>query len=251
MRKRIVAGNWKMNKELVEARTLASDLKERVGKVTDPVVLVCPPYTALTEVSMVLRDSEIVVGGQNMHEEDSGAFTGEISAGMLLTSGCSYVILGHSERRQYFSEDDKLVNAKAQKALAAGLTPIICVGEMLDQREAGKTEAVIEGQVHGSLDSLSESDILKTVIAYEPVWAIGTGKTAAPEQAEEVHKQIRGLLGEKFGNRAAGEVPILYGGSVKPENAAGLFEKENIDGALVGGASLKAPDFAAIVNAME
>jgi len=251
VRQKLVAGNWKMNKELVEARALATDLKSRIGEVTDPAVLVCPPYTALTEVSMVLKDSEIAVGGQNMHEEDSGAYTGEISAGMLLTSGCSYVILGHSERRQYFSEDDTLVNAKAVRALAAGLTPIVCVGETLDQREAGNTENVIEGQIRGSLDSLSEADIKTTVVAYEPVWAIGTGKTATPEQAEEVHELIRGLLADKYGKQTADEIPILYGGSVKPDNAAGLFEKENIDGALVGGASLKAADFAAIVKAMK
>ena len=163
MRRKIVAGNWKMHKTLVEAKALASDLKARVGKVKDPLVLVCPPFTALTEVSMALKDSEIEVGGQNMHQEGSGAYTGEVSAEMLLTSGCTYVILGHSERRSYFSEDDKLVNAKARKALAAGLTPIVCVGETRDQREADRTEQVVEGQIRGSLDSLSESDIKKTV----------------------------------------------------------------------------------------
>lgn len=251
MRRRIVAGNWKMYKTIVEAKALVSELKDRVGQVNDPLVLVCPPFTALTEVSMVLKDSEIQVGGQNMHQEDSGAYTGEISAEMLLTSGCTHVILGHSERRSYFSEDDKLVNAKARKALASGLIPIVCVGETLDQRKADRTEQVVEGQIRGSLDSLSESDIKKTVIAYEPVWAIGTGLTATPEQAEEVHGLIRRLLAEKYGEPTAAEVTILYGGSVKPDNAAGLFEKENIDGALVGGASLKAGDFAAIVTAMK
>jgi triosephosphate isomerase len=251
VRRRIVAGNWKMYKTIVEARALVSELKDRVGQVNDPLVLVCPPYTALTEVSMGLKDCEIRVGGQNMHQEDSGAYTGEISAEMLLTSGCTHVILGHSERRSYFSEDDKLVNAKAQKALASGLIPIVCVGETLDQRKADRTEQVVEEQIRGSLDSLSESDIKKTVIAYEPVWAIGTGLTATPEQAEEVHGLIRRLLAEKYGEPTAAEVTILYGGSVKPDNAAGLFEKENIDGALVGGASLKAGDFAAIVTAMK
>jgi triosephosphate isomerase len=251
VRRKIVAGNWKMHKTLVEAKALASDLKARVGKVKDPLVLVCPPFTALTEVSMALKDSEIEVGGQNMHQEGSGAYTGEVSAEMLLTSGCTYVILGHSERRSYFSEDDKLVNAKARKALAAGLTPIVCVGETRDQREADRTEQVVEGQIRGSLDSLSESDMKKTVIAYEPVWAIGTGLTATPEQAEDVHRLIRRLLAEKYGEPTAGEITILYGGSVKADNAAGLFDKENIDGALVGGASLKAGDFAAIVTAMK
>ncbi len=250
MRQRIIAGNWKMNMDLVEARTLAGRLKTLVGNVTDPVVLVCPPFTALTEVSMMLKDCSIVVGSQNMHEEAAGAYTGEISAGMLLTSGCSHVILGHSERRIYFSENDKLVNAKARRALDADLQPIVCVGERLDQREAGRTETIIEGQIRGSLDSLSESDMLRTVIAYEPIWAIGTGKTATPEQAEEVHRQIRRLLADTYDENTAEGVTILYGGSVKPGNAAGLFEKENIDGALVGGASLKADDFAAIVNAM-
>lgn len=250
MRRKVVAGNWKMYKNLVEARALAEALKASVGSVTHPVVVVCPPFTALVEVALVLKDSEIQVGAQNMHEADSGAYTGEVSAEMLLTSGCTYVILGHSERRTLFSETDKCVNAKAKKALAAGLMPIVCVGETLDQRESGRTEAVIGGQITGSLDSLSAADMKKAVIAYEPVWAIGTGKTATPEQAEEVHVYIRRLLARAYGAGTADEVPILYGGSVKASNAAGLFVKPDIDGALVGGASLKADEFAAIVNAM-
>jgi triosephosphate isomerase len=250
VRQKIIAGNWKMNKTYVEANVLAQALKDDVGQVADPVVLVGPPYTALTEVANLLKDSEIQVGGQNMHEADSGAFTGEVSAEMLLTSGCTYVILGHSERRALFSENDVLVNAKTRKALAAGLIPIVCVGETLDQREAGHTEKVIEEQVYGSLDSLSESDMLKTVLAYEPVWAIGTGKVATPEQAEEVHVHIRKLLAERYDRNTANEITILYGGSVKGSNAAGLFDKDNIDGGLVGGASLKADDFAAIIKAM-
>lgn len=169
MRQKIIAGNWKMNKTVVEGRTLIEELNKLVGKITDPLVLVCPPFTALTEIAMALKDSEIRIGGQNMHEADCGAFTGEIAAEMLLTSGCSHVILGHSERRALFSETDKAVNVKAKKALSAGLIPIVCVGETLDEREAGKTEKVIEGQLDGSLDSLSESDMRKTVIAYEPV----------------------------------------------------------------------------------
>ena len=250
VRKKIIAGNWKMNKTVVEAKTLVSALKDLVGWVTNPIVLVCPPFTALTEIALVLKDSEIQIGGQNMHEADAGAFTGEVSAQMLLTSGCGYVILGHSERRTLFSETDGLVNIKARKALAAGLTPIVCVGETLGQRESGATEKVIEEQISGSLDSLSSSDMVRTVIAYEPVWAIGTGKTASPEQAEEVHLYIRRLLSRKYDEKTAHEVTILYGGSVKADNAAGLFVKENIDGALVGGASLKADEFAAIVKAM-
>lgn len=251
MRKKIIAGNWKMNKTIVEATALASAIKKEVANVTAPVVLVCPPFTALTETSMALKDSEIQVGGQNMHAEDSGAFTGEISAEMLLTSGCTYVILGHSERRALFSEDDKQVNAKTKKALQAGLIPVVCVGETLKQREAGNMEKVIEEQIRGSLDSLSEKEMLNTVIAYEPVWAIGTGKTASPEQAEEVHRLIRKLLADTYGPETAREITILYGGSVKASNADGLFAKENIDGALIGGASLKADEFVAIVKAME
>lgn len=250
LRKKIVAGNWKMNKTLVEAASLASDLKKLVGGISDPVVLICPPYTALSQVAMLLKDSEIRVGGQTMHEADGGAFTGEITAEMLLTSGCTHVILGHSERRTLFSETDKDVNAKTIKALATGLTPIVCVGESLEEREAGVTEKVIEQQLLGSLDSLSASDIKKIIIAYEPVWAIGTGKVATPEQAEDVHKFIRKLLADRFGVEIADEISILYGGSVKGSNADGLFCKDNIDGALVGGASLKADDFAAIVKAM-
>lgn len=250
MRKKVVAGNWKMNKTVIEARALADSLKGIIGKIKHPSVVVCPPFTALTEVAMSLKDSEIQIGGQNMHEADSGAFTGEVSAEMLLTCGCSHVILGHSERRTLFSETDRRVNAKTRKALAAGLVPIVCVGETLDQREAGTTEKVIEEQTSGSLDSLSVDQMKTTVIAYEPVWAIGTGRTATPEQAEEVHAFIRKLLATRFDAKTSQEVTILYGGSVTAKNAAGLFAKENIDGALVGGASLKADEFAAIVLAM-
>ncbi len=250
MRRKIIAGNWKMNKTIVEAVALTDALKAQVGKVSNPIVVVCPPFTALTEVAMRLRDSEIQIGGQTMHEADAGAFTGEVSAGMLLTCGCTFVILGHSERRMLFSETDRAVNAKTQKALAVGLTPIVCVGETLDQRQADQTEQVIAGQVGGSLAGLSEAEMLKTVIAYEPVWAIGTGRVATPEQAEEVHKYVRNLLAEAYGRESAERVTILYGGSVNGSNAAGLFGRENIDGALVGGASLKADEFAAIVRAM-
>jgi triosephosphate isomerase len=250
MRRKIVAGNWKMNKTVVEAGGLARLLHDRVGSVTDPLVLVCPSFPALTEVSMVLKDSEIQVGAQNMHEADSGAYTGEVAADMLLTAGCTHVILGHSERRQYFGETDQLVSSKTRKALEKGLTPIVCVGETLEKREAGKTEKVVEEQIYGSLDSLSKDEITRVVIAYEPVWAIGTGVTATPEQAEEVHRFIRGLLADKYHAPTADEISILYGGSVKGKNAAGLFEKDNIDGGLVGGASLDPDDFAAIVGAM-
>jgi triosephosphate isomerase (TIM) len=250
VRRKIIAGNWKMNKTIVEATTLAAAIKKEVGRLEHPAVVICPPFTALTEVSMALKDSEIQVGAQDMHQEDSGAFTGEVSAEMVLTSGCTYVILGHSERRTLFSETDQLVNAKTRKALAVGLTPIVCVGETLTQRQAGQMETVIKEQFNGSLDGLSAAEIKRIVIAYEPVWAIGTGQVATPEQAEEVHHFIRGLLMRQYDAATASEITILYGGSVKGSNAVGLFAKENIDGALVGGASLKADEFVAIVKAM-
>ncbi len=250
MRRKIIAGNWKMNKTIVEATALAVAIKKEVGSIEHPVVVICPPFTALTEVSMALKDSEMQVCAQNMHQEDAGAFTGEVSAEMVLTSGCTYVILGHSERRTLFSETDRLVNVKTRKALAVGLTPIVCVGETLTQRQAGQMETVIEEQFNGSLDGLSAEEIKRIVIAYEPVWAIGTGQVATPEQAEEVHRFIRGLLTRRYDEATASEITILYGGSVKGSNAAGLFAKENIDGALVGGASLKADEFVAIVKAM-
>ena len=250
MRKKIIAGNWKMNKSADEAKALALALRRAIGEMTHPEVVVCPPFTALGEVASVIKGSRLRLGAQNMHHADSGAYTGEISAGMLLTIGCTEVILGHSERRSLFSETDQAVNAKAKKALAAGLTPIVCVGETLAQRESGAMEKVIEQQIRGSLNSLSEADLKRTVIAYEPVWAIGTGKVATPDQAEEVHRYIRRLLTDMHGGNVAAEVTILYGGSVKADNAAGLFEMENIDGALVGGASLVADEFAAIVKAM-
>lgn len=251
MRKKIIAGNWKMNKTVVEATALARSLADGVGGLADPVILVCPPFTALTEVAMALKDSEIQVGGQNMHAASSGAFTGEVSAEMLLTSGCTHVILGHSERRALFSETSAVVNAKTKAALVAGLIPVVCVGETLQQRESGITNQIIEEQIKGSLDSLSEDDIMETVLAYEPVWAIGTGKTATPEMAEEVHVYIRGLLADIYSREIADEVSILYGGSVKPANSPDLFACENIDGALIGGASLTAELFVPIVKTME
>jgi triosephosphate isomerase len=192
--------------------------------------------------------SSIKVGGQNIHWEEEGAFTGEISGKMLLTLGCSHVILGHSERRQYFFESDLTVNAKLKQALAVGLTPVVCVGEMLEQREAGETRNVVKAQVLGAFDEVSAGDFAKTVIAYEPVWAIGTGKTATPEQAEEVHGFIRELLKEKYGEPADAAI-ILYGGSVKPDNAQQLFSRSDIDGGLIGGASLKADSFLKIIEA--
>ncbi len=211
-------------------------------------VLVCPPFTSLVTASSLLADSHIAVGGQDMSEHEGGAYTAEISAQMLLTVGATFVILGHSERRQYHAESDQLVNAKAVRAHASGLTPIICVGETLEERESGRTEDVVGAQIAGTLKGLTADDLRKTVIAYEPVWAIGTGKTATPEMAEAVHRFIRERLAA-IDNEAAQTLPILYGGSVKPNNAAGLLSQPNIDGALVGGASLKADDFIAIINA--
>ena len=211
-------------------------------------VAVCPPAVYLHDVGAAIRGSAVQLGAQNMHFEKDGAFTGEISASMLTDLGCRYVILGHSERRQYFGETDATVNRKTLVALDSGLTPIVCVGETLEERESGKTEHVVATQIKGSLAGLSAQQGEKLVIAYEPVWAIGTGKTATPEQAEEVHAQIRSLLRELFG-ATADVIRIQYGGSVKPENAAELMRQPNIDGALVGGASLKADSFAGIIAA--
>lgn len=212
-------------------------------------VAVCPPAVYLHDVGAALRGSQLGLGAQNMYHEKEGAFTGETSASMLVDLGCRYVILGHSERRQFFGETDASVNLKTLAAIDANLTPIVCVGETLEQRESGATAEVIATQVRGSLAGFSAAQGEKLVIAYEPVWAIGTGKTASPEQAEEVHAQIRGLLTELFGAATSETIRLQYGGSVKPDNAAELMGKPNIDGALVGGASLKADSFAAIVAA--
>lgn len=212
-------------------------------------VAVCPPAVYLHDVGAALRGSQIALGAQNMHAQNEGAFTGEVSGPMLRDLDCRYVILGHSERRQLFGETDDSVSEKISAALSHGLTPIVCVGETLDQREAGTTQSVIATQVRGSLAGLGADEGGKIVLAYEPVWAIGTGKTASPEQAEEVHAQIRGLLTEMFGEPTANRICIQYGGSVKADNARELLSQPNIDGALVGGASLKSESFAAIVAA--
>ncbi|RUM40480.1 MAG: triose-phosphate isomerase [Desulfurobacterium sp.] len=246
MRRLLIAGNWKMYKTIPEAFDLVRELKELVKDVNDRDILVCPPFTALYPVFKELEGSNIVLGGQNMYFEEQGAFTGEISPLMLKNAGCSYVILGHSERRHIFGETDELINKKVLSAVNHGLIPILCVGELLEEREAGKTQEVVEKQVREGLKGIDED--AEFVIAYEPVWAIGTGKTATPELAEEVHFFIRQILSDMFGNEKANSVRILYGGSVKPENAAGLLNMENIDGALVGGASLKAESFAKIVK---
>lgn len=250
-RKPIIAGNWKMYKTAAEALGLVNALrKELVGvRDTDAEVVVCPPFTALYAVAAMLTDSSIKLGAQNVHWEKEGAFTGEIAAPMLRELAVRYAIVGHSERRQYFGETNEGVNRRAKAALANGIRPIVCVGESLVQREAGQTEAVVRDHIAGGLAGFTKDAMLDTVIAYEPVWAIGTGKTATPAQAQEVHAFIRELLAAMFDPPVAAKVRIQYGGSVKPANAKELLDQPDIDGALVGGASLKAADFAAIVKA--
>ena len=250
MRKPLIAGNWKMYKTPDEAVELARGLKSLLADAgEDCEVVVCPPFTSLRAVSQILEGSPIALGAQNMHWELEGAYTGETSPRMILTCGCTYVILGHSERRQYFAETDLIVNQKLKVALREGLSPIVCVGESLEQREAGQFEQVVLGQVEAALQNIAAEEVGRVTLAYEPVWAIGTGETATAAQAEEVHGLIRGFLVQSCGQAAAAQIRIQYGGSVNPENAAELFTQDNIDGGLIGGASLKAESFAAIVKA--
>jgi len=248
MRTPIRAGNWKLNKTPHEAILLVSELKREIVDVEGVDIVLCPPFTALADVADALTDTNIALGAQNVFWEDAGAFTGEISAPMLKDLGVTYVIIGHSERRQYFHETNETVNKRLRAALKHGLVPIVCVGENLAQRESNKTFDVIKDHCEGSLSGLSAEEMGKVVLAYEPVWAIGTGKTATPQQAQEVHVFIRQLLGKMFGEETAGSVRIQYGGSVTPDNVVSLMAQADIDGALVGGASLKAPSFAAIVK---
>jgi triosephosphate isomerase len=248
MRTPIIAGNWKMYKTEEEAFHLASDLKQAVKDLKEALVILCPPFTSLFTVRKAIQGSPVLLGAQNMYPEPEGAYTGETSPTMLLTAGCKYVILGHSERRSYFLETDEFVNLKVKSALKFGLSPIICVGEKLEEREANKTEEIVERQVKGAFRNLDADQAAKTVIAYEPVWAIGTGKTATSQQANEVHQFIRKLLSSQFGKEYAEKINILYGGSVKPENSGELLHMPEIDGALVGGASLKAESFEKIVR---
>ena len=248
MRTPIIAGNWKLNKTISEAVALTTALKALVVDETGVEIIVAPPFTALAAVNDVIANSNIHLAAQDVYSEDSGAFTGEVSAPMLKDVGCDYVIIGHSERRQYFGETNESVNQKVKAALAHDLKPIICVGEQLEEREAGRTEAVIEDHVTGGIVGLSATELLSCVIAYEPVWAIGTGKTATPDQAQEVHNFIRGLLTKAYSVEVASQVCIQYGGSVKPENATELMSQPDVDGALVGGASLEAESFAQIVK---
>jgi triosephosphate isomerase len=248
MRTPLVAGNWKMNLDRAGAEALAAGVAAQVGRIAGVTVAVFPPFPYLAAVAAKLKDSSVLLGSQNVYHEAKGAFTGEVSAAMALDCGCTWVILGHSERRLVIGENDALVNKKVKAALAAGLKVILCVGETLQQRQENRTEAVVEGQLEGSLEGV-DADPEKLVIAYEPVWAIGTGVVATPEQAEEVHSCIRQWLGVRYSPGVAEQMRIQYGGSVNPGNAASLMAQPNVDGLLVGGASLKGEDFGAIVRA--
>ena len=247
-RKLIIAGNWKMNKTVAESLDLANGLVRELKEVKEVDIAICPPFTALSEVSKAVIDSNIRLGAQNMSQNGYGAHTGEIAAGMLKEFSTKYVILGHSERREYQRESDELIAAKAKAAHEAGLKPIVCVGEQLEERESGNTENVVGTQVRGSLEGLTTEEMLGTVIAYEPVWAIGTGKTATAEQAQEVHSFIRNLLADLFDADTAKAVRIQYGGSVKPDNARELMSQPDVDGALVGGASLDVRVFSELIK---
>ena len=248
MRRKIVAGNWKMNNGLIQTETLISELKQQT-KTSKAEVIIAPAFTNLWHAFESLRTSPIVVAAQNMHFADDGAYTGEISAGMLKSIGIQTVILGHSERRAYFNETDEALAKKVDIALANEMQVIFCFGEELSDRKAGNQETVVASQIKNALFHLEASSFKNIVLAYEPVWAIGTGETASPEQAQEMHAYIRNTFKEKYGEELANGISILYGGSVKPNNAPEIFAKPDVDGGLIGGASLKAEDFFAIVNA--
>ncbi|NLD98945.1 MAG: triose-phosphate isomerase [Fibrobacter sp.] len=247
-RKKFIAGNWKMNTTLDEARALAKEVVEKMGTVSDVDITVCPPFTNLLAVAEVLKGSSVKLGAQDVHWEAKGAYTGKVSCSMLKSVGVTYVIIGHSEQRQYFGETDLTVNKKVKAVLAAGLLPIVCVGETLDERKSGKMDTVIKTQVEGAFDGVSASDAVKCTIAYEPVWAIGTGETATPQQANEAHIFIRKILSQIFGDETANSIRIQYGGSMKPDNAKALLAQSDVDGGLIGGAALKAADFQGIVK---
>lgn len=248
MRTPVIAGNWKLFKTIAEATGMVNELKPLVAGTSGVEIVVAPVFTALDRVAEALSGSNVRLAAQDCYWEEEGAYTGEVAPKLLADAGCSHVIIGHSERRQYFGETDETVNKKAKAALAAGLTAIVCVGETLAERESDRTFAVIEAQLNGGLADFSVTMLAQTIIAYEPVWAIGTGKTASDAQAQEVHAFIRNLLARRFGQTTADAIRILYGGSVKPDNVKGLMAQTDIDGALVGGASLKADTFAAIAN---
>lgn len=249
MRTTVIAGNWKMNNDLKESEKLIIELKNLLNnEKPNCEVIICPPFTSLSEAAKLVDGSVIKLGAQNMHFEENGAYTGEVSAAMLKSVGCEYVILGHSERRHIFGESDEVINKKIKKALSAGLKPIFCVGELLEERENGTTNDVVKKQVLKGLAGVSADEMKNIIIAYEPVWAIGTGKTASPAQAQEVHEFIRDLIEIDYSLEVANDLVIQYGGSVKPDNAKELLSQKDIDGALVGGACLKADSFMGIIK---
>ncbi|MHA2474182.1 MAG: triose-phosphate isomerase [Promethearchaeota archaeon] len=252
MRKPIVGGNWKMNRGTPrESREMLDELIPAVEKIQNVDIVIAPPFTSLLSAKEILKGTNIELGAQNMYFEDKGAFTGEISPNFLSEIGVTYVILGHSERRNVFNESNSLINQKLKKALQTGLKPIVCIGEHLEEREAGKTKDVIQAQLKETFRDLTKDQMKQVVIAYEPIWAIGTGKTASPEQAEEIHVYIRSLLSQIYDNETGNLVRIQYGGSIKPNNAEELFSKQNIDGGLVGGASLQVDSLTQIIKAAE
>ncbi len=250
-RKPLIAANWKMHKTLAESRRTGRELRQLVDDVADVEVVVCPPFTSLAALGEELEGSRIGLGGQDAHWEENGAYTAQISVGMLQDCGCRYVILGHSEMREYQAETDRRVNRKLKRVLESELAPIVCVGEKLAEREAGRARDVVLGQLEKAVEGLAEPRLGRLIIAYEPVWAIGTGRTATPDTAQEMHSLIRGWLGKRFSSELPGKTRILYGGSVKPSNVAELMAQPDIDGALVGGASLEASTFAKLVRFRE
>ncbi len=248
-RKNFIAGNWKMNTTLEDAVELAKQIVASVGSVTDVDIAVCPPYVNLFAVGEIVRDSNIKLGAQDVHWKEKGAYTGKISCDMLKSVGVECVIIGHSEQRTFFNETNKNVNKKIKASLAAGLIPIVCIGETIDERKSGKMETVVETQTRGAFVEISKEDALKCIIAYEPVWAIGTGETATPQQANEAHIFVRKIISDIFDTEAAENIRIQYGGSMKPDNAKELLEQTDVDGGLIGGASLKAVMFEEIIRA--
>ena len=249
MRRKVIAGNWKMNNDISESQKLVSGILSGLGNDNHCDVILCPPFTSLSEVKSLIKNTQIKLGAQNMFYEESGAFTGEVSASMLISVGCEYVILGHSERRTIFGETDEIINKKIKKAIQSGLKVIFCIGESLTQRENGTTNEIVKSQIFKGLNGITSEEMKFVIIAYEPIWAIGTGKTAAPAQAQEVHAFIRNLISELYSEKIADELVIQYGGSVKADNAGELLSQRDIDGALVGGACLKADSFLSIIAA--
>ena len=251
MRSYIIAGNWKMNKTVAESVALAKEIVEKSKGISKTEIVIAPTYLATAKVADVIKGSNVKLAVQDIHWENQGAYTGKVSIDMVKEIGVEYVIIGHSEQRQYFHETDETVNKKAKKVLSASLKPIICIGETLDERNGGKLESVLTAQVNGAYKDISKEDALKTVIAYEPVWAIGTGVVATDEQAQEAQKYVRSLVAKIYGESVAEAIRIQYGGSMKPDNAAGLLAQNDIDGGLIGGASLKADTFFSIIEAAE